>query len=143
MSGSYMAEKSLILGLIVCIFNPSDKLFSVDSVITNHVHLYDFSTQAWHSTFNSSSADISLQQPLVKFRVARTNHACVQYQEDGRTKVMIAGGVIKENGVRKTTNSTEILDLQTMTWTFGHYLPQTVTGSKLVNLRGRPLLLGR
>ena len=116
---------------------------SVESLMTNHVHLFDFTHNTWQSTYNSSSPHVAATSQLAKFKIPRTNHACTMFRENGKSKVMIAGGVIEENGVYKTTRTVEILDLDTWTWTFGHPLPSSVTGSKLLIVYGRPLLIGR
>ena len=100
--------------------------------------MFDFSTNTWTSTFTYGQ-----ENNLTKFTIARSNHACSKFVEDGKVKVMIAGGVIWDNGGYRTTNSTEILDFESLTWIFGYHLPQPITGAKFLDINGRPSLLGR
>ena len=55
---------------------------------SNHIHLEDFEDEKWHST---SENDKQLNQ----INVPRVNHACIQYKEMGKIKIIIAGGVAK------------------------------------------------
>ena len=77
-------------------------------------------------------------------RIARVNHACAKYEEDGRIKVMISGGVVLDSsGQFKTTRTTEILDFETFTWRRGKDLPRTLTGAKFIEVNSRPTIIGR
>ena len=114
-------------------------IFSVDKIPTNDVHLYDFKEDVWASTHSQSSSSNRLK----KFRIARANHACASYEEEGRLKVIIAGGIIMEGGRFKATNTTEILDFASLTWIMGHHLRAPLTGGKFIDVQGRPTLVGR
>ena len=114
--------------------------FSVDKIPTNDVHLYDFERDVWTSTYSLTGPP---SNQLNKFRIARANHACTKYEEEGRIKVIIAGGIIMEGGKFKATNTTEILDFGSMTWILGHHLRGPLTGGKFIDVQGRPTLVGR
>ena len=117
--------------------------FSVDKIPTNDVHLYDFEEDIWTSTFSQRESTLSPSKQLNKFRIARVNHACTRYEEDGRVKVIIAGGITMDDGKFKATNTTEILDFGSLTWILGHHLRGPLTGGKFINVQGRPALVGR
>ena len=114
--------------------------FSVDKIPTNDVHLYDFEEDTWLSTYSLTGPP---SNQLKKFRIARANHACARYEEAGRVKVIIAGGVTMESGKFKATNTTEILDFSSLTWVLGHHLRGPLTGGKFIDVQGRPTLVGR
>ena len=74
----------------------------------------------------------------------RMNHACMMFEEMGRTKIMVAGGVTKtEENNNELTNTVEILDFDHASWKFASDIPKFVTGSKLIEVSGRPTLVGR
>ena len=112
----------------------------MDKIPTNEVHLYDFEEDSWTSTYSLTGSG---SNKLKKFRIARANHACAKYEEEGRVKVIIAGGVTMEAGRFKTTNTSEILDFDSFTWVFGHHLRGPLTGGKFIDVEGRPTLVGR
>ena len=109
--------------------------------ISNHVHLYDFSKDTWASTVTNSQRD---GKALNKIRIPRMNHACVTYEENGATKVMIVGGVSKDSlEDSKLEKTAEILDFENLIWTFAPDLPRSITGSRIILTDGRPTLVGR
>ena len=112
----------------------------MDKIPTNDVHLYDFEEDAWLSTYSLTGPP---SNQLKKFRIARANHACARYEEAGRVKVIIAGGITMEGGKFKATNTTEILDFSSLTWVLGHHLRGPLTGAKFIDVHGRPTLVGR
>ena len=76
--------------------------------------------------------------------VPRMNHACIKYEEMGKTKIMVAGGVTKgPESNYELTKSAEIYDYEDATWKFAADIPKIVTGSKLIEVSGRPTLVGR
>ena len=115
----------------------------MDKIPTNDVHLYDFEEDIWTSTFSQIESPLSPSNKLNKFRIARANHACTRYEEEGRVKVIIAGGITMEDGKFKATNTTEILDFESLTWILGHHLRGPLTGGKFIDVQGRPTLVGR
>ena len=81
---------------------------------------------------------------MTRSEVARVNHACTKFVEEGRVKVMVTGGVVRDSsGQYRATKTTEILDFQTFTWTRGADLPRVVTGAKFIEVDGRPTIVGR
>ena len=57
------------------------------------------------------------------------NHACLTYMENGRRKIMVAGGVIKtSSGQNKVTNTVEVLDWNTKLWKYDRATPRRMTG---------------
>ena len=63
--------------------------------------------------------------------LGRMNHGCVAYTEAGRTKIMVAGGVIRTaQGDAVVTTSVEVMDWPTKTWTSQRSLPRKLTGNK-------------
>ena len=76
--------------------------------------------------------------------VARMNHGCVTYQEGGKKKVMVGGGVTRGlDGIDRTTQTVEVMDWDTKTWISERNFPNLMTGGKLVVVDSRPTLLGR
>ena len=110
-------------------------------VISGHVHLYDFSNDAWASTYGDAKVN---GRYLTEMRIPRMNHACAVFEEAGSKKVIVVGGVTtdSEQGHRMEI-SAEILDFDNLEWVFATDLPKSVTGSKLLVLDGRPALAGR
>ena len=108
-------------------------------VPTNHVHIYDFDDQTWLST-----SFLGQESNLTRNQIPRVNHACARYLEGGQTKVIIAGGVVLQgSGQFRASRTTEILDLDTFTWTRGKDLPRAVTGGKFIEVNERPTIIGR
>ena len=108
---------------------------------TNHIHLYDFDKNIWHSTYENSNFASRRMKPM---HSPRMNHACMMFEEMGRTKIMVAGGVTKtEENNNELTNTVEILDFDHASWKFASDIPKFVTGSKLIEVSGRPTLVGR
>ena len=106
---------------------------------TNHVHIYDFDDQSWLST-----SLLGQEANLTKNQIPRVNHACATYVEGSQVKVIIAGGVVLQgSGQFRATRTTEILDLETFTWTRGKDLPRAVTGGKFIDVNQRPTIIGR
>ena len=115
------------------------KISSSAPAPTNHLHIYDFDDQSWLST-----ALPGQEANLTRNQIPRVNHACAKYQEGGRTKVIITGGVVlQSSGQFRATRTTEILDLETFTWTRGKDLPRAVTGAKFIEVNKRPTIIGR
>ena len=115
------------------------RITSSGPVPTNHVHIYDFDHQSWLST-----SLLDQEANLTRNQIPRVNHACAKYVEDGQTKVIIAGGVVLQaSGQFRATRTTEILDLETFTWTRGKDLPRAVTGGKFIEVQERPTIIGR
>ena len=75
----------------------------------------------------------------------RANHAYILYTDNGRKKVMVAGGVSvgQEGGIGKPLNSVEILDWPTGAWIEGQPLPASLVGGKFITVEGRIVLVGR
>ena len=72
------------------------------------------------------------------------NHACLTYVENGRRKIMVAGGVVKtESGQNDVTNTVEVLDWSTKLWKFDRATPRRMTGFKLISVSQRPTIIGR
>ena len=62
------------------------------------------------------------------------NHACLTYMENGRRKIMVAGGVIKtSSGQNTVTNTVEVLDWNTKLWKYDRATPRRMTGRGRVN----------
>ena len=109
--------------------------------ISNHVHLYDFSKDAWLSTFTNSNRE---GKALNKLRIPRMNHACVTYEEKGVTKIIVVGGVSKDSLEDSELEKTaEILNFVNLKWTFATDLPRSITGCKIILTNGRPTVVGR
>ena len=57
------------------------------------------------------------------------NHACLTYVENGRRKIMVAGGVVKtSSGQNTVTNTVEVLDWNTKLWKYDRATPRKMTG---------------
>ena len=108
---------------------------------TNHIHLYDFDKRKWDSTFVDGNMEV---KKIGQMNIPRMNHACLLFEEGGRKKIMVAGGVTKTyNDHNQLTNSAEIFDVQDFSWIVGADIPKFVTGSKFIDIDGRPTLVGR
>ena len=106
-------------------------------VPTDHIHIYNFSSNKWQSTFLEDAS-------LKKMRIGRMNHGCLKYEENGLIKIMVAGGITKTKaGQSIISNKVEVLDFNTKTWIFETDLPNFITGSKLILVGNRPTLIGR
>ena len=76
--------------------------------------------------------------------VARMNHACIKYRENNKNKVMVVGGVTASvDDEFSVVRTMEILDINSMTWRQGLEVPDSVTGTNLILIDGRPALVGR
>ena len=94
--------------------------------------------------------------------VARMNHACIKFNEGGKNKIMVVGGVTESEAEEfrfppdrpysfvfyhfffcSVTKVVDILDMSTLTWRRGMELPEVVTGTSLIMVNGRPALVGR
>ena len=110
---------------------------------TDHVHVYSFSTNKWSSTFAESSL-VTGTKVLKKSNIARMNHGCVSFTEGGKEKVMVAGGVtFSSSNQAMVVNKVEVLDFESGEWKFETNFPNVITGSKLINVNGRPAVVGR
>ena len=108
---------------------------------TNHLHLYDFEKNVWHSTYEDDDTGSKRLTPMT---LPRMNHACLKFIENGKTKIMLAGGVTKtpENAY-EVTKTAEVYDFEDSSWMFAADIPRFVTGSKLIEVSNRPTIVGR
>ena len=73
----------------------------------------------------------------------RMNHACLTYMENGRRKIMVAGGGVKTNaGQSEVTNTVEVMDWSTRLWKYDRPTPRRMTGFRLISVSGRPTIIG-
>ena len=108
---------------------------------TNHLHLYDFDKNVWHSTYDDDGTG---KKHLTPMTLPRMNHACLKFVENGKIKIMLAGGVTKTSeNAYELTNTAEVYDFDDSSWIFAADIPKFVTGSKLIEVSGRPTLVGR
>ena len=114
------------------------RVVTVPPVPSSHLHLYDFDSNSWTSTAGGEDNNMTRNQ------IPRVNHACAKYQEDGKIKIIIAGGVILDSeGQYRATQTTEVLDFESLTWSRGTDLPRVLTGAKFIEVSGRPTIVGR
>jgi hypothetical protein len=107
-------------------------------VPTDHVHFYNRADQKWSSTFESDLVTGSLR--VTKLGIPRMNHACLVIGN----KLYVAGGVTNDtSGQRLVLNSVERYDVSSDSWSFLARLPQRLTGIKLIEVAGRPVVVGR
>ena len=108
---------------------------------SNHIHLYDFEKKMWSSTYENAE---TRSKSLTPMSLPRMNHACIKFKENGRTKIMIAGGVTKlSENAYELTNTAEIYDFNDSSWKFAADIPKSITGSRFIKVYGRPTLVGR
>ena len=108
--------------------------------LTNDLHVYDFTQNLWFSTRYSSLMNGKLLRTM---KYPRQNHACISYTDGGARKIMVVGGVSAEEDINHAIeNTAEILDVNTLTWTVAKQIPNRVTGSKLILVDGRPVVVG-
>jgi len=111
-------------------------------VPTDHVHVYTTSKNSWSSTFSSDL--VTGKRVLKKSRIARMNHGCVSYTEGDKVKIMVAGGVSFTSAKQPIVlNQVEVLDFETGEWKLEANLPKQMTGSKLITVNNRPVVVGR
>ena len=110
---------------------------------TNHVHVYSTASGGkWSSTFPTELAPGT--KVLKRSKIPRMNHGCVAFMEGGRQKIMIAGGVTFTTSNQATAvNKMEVMDWETGNWILEANFPNVVTGSKLMNVGDRPVVVGR
>lgn len=108
--------------------------------VTDHVHIYKFSTDKWYSTAGDANMNGKVLNKLI---FPRQNHDCIKYSEGGKQKILAVGGVSAiEDTNHKIEDTAEILDLDTLKWKLARPIPRKVTGSKLILVDGRPTIIG-
>ena len=109
---------------------------------TDHVHVYNSAKEQWSSTF--TSVLVTGKKVVKKSKIPRMNHGCVSYIEGGKHKIMVAGGVtLSSSNQALAVNKVEVMDFETGNWILESNLPNVVTGSKLIKIEGRPVVVGR
>jgi hypothetical protein len=118
-------------------------MFIINSapVPTNHIHLYHrdgVNNRKWSSTFASEL--VKGNKVMAKMNIGRMNHACLKIGN----KVYVAGGVTKNSfNQARILKQVEVYDYSTNTWRFAADLPNLATGIQLINVHGRPAVVGR
>eukprot|EP00092_Neocalanus_flemingeri_P033170 GFUD01036072.1.p1 GENE.GFUD01036072.1~~GFUD01036072.1.p1 ORF type:complete len:565 (-),score=103.40 GFUD01036072.1:48-1742(-) len=109
---------------------------------TNHVHVFNTGQNKWSSTFASDL--VTDKRVLTKSKIARMNHACVSYTEGGKPKIMVAGGVtFGSSNQALVVDTVEVLDFESGQWKSETNFPNRLTGTKLITVNNRPVVVGR
>ena len=120
-----------------------DGTFKLNSppIPTNHIHFYHrggSSNTRWSSTFVSPL--VTGTKAVAKMSVPRMNHACLKIGN----LVYVAGGVTWNSFNQSLPlNKVEVYNTITNTWKFEADLPNLITGIKLIEVKGRPTVVGR
>jgi len=110
---------------------------------SDHVHVYSTAKGGqWSSTFTSDL--VTGKRPLKKSKIPRMNHGCVTYVQGGKHKIMVAGGVtFTSSNQAIAVNKVEVMDFETGNWILEANFPNVVTGTKLIKIQDRPVVVGR
>jgi len=122
----------------------SDGTFQTNSAPepTQHIHLFHRqgpNANKWSSSLTNSDL-VKGTVVLVNMNVPRMNHACLKIGND----IFVAGGVTTDNfDQRLVTKKVERYNIASNSWRFEADLPSLITGFKLVQVDGRPAIVGR